>query len=330
MESARRGAALTQQLLAFARKKMVRPEVVDINEVLQRMGGMIRRLVGENLDLALSMSPGLGKVKVDIGSLEQVVMNLVVNARDAIPETGRITLETRNARLDDDYCRTHAETAPGEYVLLAVTDTGVGMTPEVQSRVFEPFFTTKPTGEGTGLGLAMCHGIVKQAGGNISFLSAPGQGSTFRVYLPRVIGPQAPLPISIWTPAARTPASAGNETVLLVEDEETILRVAREALTALGYRVITASDGVRALELVKRTLEPIDLVITDVVMPQMGGRELVTRLLALQPGLRILFSSGYSENAISADGILDEGINFLQKPYTPTMLARRVREALDR
>jgi CheY-like chemotaxis protein len=291
---------------------------------------MIRRLVGENLDLALSMSPGLGKVKVDIGSLEQVVMNLVVNARDAIPETGRITLETRNARLDDDYCRTHAETAPGEYVLLAVTDTGVGMTPEVQSRVFEPFFTTKPTGEGTGLGLAMCHGIVKQAGGNISFLSAPGQGSTFRVYLPRVIGPQAPLPISIWTPAARTPASAGNETVLLVEDEETILRVAREALTALGYRVITASDGVRALELVKRTLEPIDLVITDVVMPQMGGRELVTRLLALQPGLRILFSSGYSENAISADGILDEGINFLQKPYTPTMLARRVREALDR
>jgi CheY-like chemotaxis protein len=330
MESARRGAALTQQLLAFARKKMVRPEVVDINEVLQRMGGMIRRLVGENLDLALSMSPGLGKVKVDIGSLEQVVMNLVVNARDAIPETGRITLETRNARLDDDYCRTHAETAPGEYVLLAVTDTGVGMTPEVQSRVFEPFFTTKPTGEGTGLGLAMCHGIVKQAGGNISFLSAPGQGSTFRVYLPRVIGPQAPLPISIWTPAARTPASAGNETVLLVEDEETILRVAREALTALGYRVITASDGVRALELVKRTLEPIDLVITDVVMPQMGGRELVTRLLALQPGLRILFSSGYSENAISADGVLDEGINFLQKPYTPTMLARRVREALDR
>ncbi len=330
MESTRRGAALTQQLLAFARKKMVRPEVVDINEVLQRMGGMIRRLVGENLELALTMSPGLGKVKVDIGSLEQVVMNLVVNARDAIPETGRITLETRNALLDDDYCRTHAETAPGEYVLLAVTDTGVGMTPEVQARVFEPFFTTKPTGEGTGLGLAMCHGIVKQAGGNISFLSTPGQGSTFRVYLPRVIGPQPALPISIWTPAATTPASSGNETVLLVEDEETILRVAREALTALGYRVITASDGVRALELVKRTLEPIDLVITDVVMPQMGGRELVTRLLALQPGLRILFSSGYSENAISADGVLDEGINFLQKPYTPTTLARRVREALDR
>jgi CheY-like chemotaxis protein len=309
---------------------MVRPEVVDINEVLQRMGSMIRRLVGENLELSLTLSPTLGKVKVDVGSLEQVIMNLVVNARDAVGESGRITLETHNALLDDDYCRTHAETTPGEYVLLTVIDTGVGMTPEVQSRVFEPFFTTKPTGEGTGLGLAMCHGIVKQAGGNISFSSAPGQGSTFRVYFPRVVGATQPQPISIWTPAATTTASAGNETVLLVEDEETILRVAREALSALGYRVITAPDGVRALEVVERTPDRIDLVITDVVMPQMGGRELATRLTAMQPGIRILFSSGYSENAISADGVLDEGINFLQKPYTPTMLARRVREVLDR
>ena len=330
MEAAKRGAALTQQLLAFARKKMVRPEVVDLNEVLQRMGVMIRRLVGENLTLTLSLSPSLGKVKVDVGSLEQVIMNLVVNARDAVGESGRIVLETRNALLDDDYCRTHAETSPGEYVLLTVTDNGVGMTPEVQSRVFEPFFTTKPTGEGTGLGLAMCHGIVKQAGGNIAFTSAPGQGSTFRVHFPRMIGATPPQPISIWTPAATTTASAGNETVLLVEDEETILRVAREALSALGYRVITAPDGLRALELVERTMERIDLVITDVVMPRMGGRELATRLATLQPGIHILFSSGHSENAISADGVLDEGINFLQKPYTPTMLARRVREALDR
>jgi two-component system cell cycle sensor histidine kinase/response regulator CckA len=330
MDAAKRGAALTQQLLAFARKKMVRPEVLDINEVLQRMGTMIRRLVGENLDLVLSLSPSLGKVKVDVGSLEQVIMNLVVNARDAVGASGRITLETRNALLDDDYCRTHAETNPGEYVVLTVIDTGVGMTPEVQARMFEPFFTTKPTGEGTGLGLAMCHGIVKQAGGNISFTSAPGQGSTFRVYFPRVIGATPPQPISIWTPAATTTASAGNETVLLVEDEETILRVAREALSALGYRVLTAPDGVRALELVERMLERIDLVITDVVMPRMGGRELATRLAVVQPGIRILFSSGYSENAISADGVLDEGINFLQKPYTPTTLARRVREVLDR
>jgi PAS domain S-box-containing protein len=330
MDAARRGAALTQQLLAFARKKMVRPEVLDINDVLQRMGTMIRRLVGENLDLSLVLSPSLGKVKVDVGSLEQVVMNLVVNARDAVGASGRITLETRNAFLDDDYCRTHAETNPGEYVVLTVADTGVGMTPEVQARVFEPFFTTKPTGEGTGLGLAMCHGIVKQAGGNISFTSAPGQGSTFRVFFPRMIGVTPPQPISIWTPVATTTASAGNETVLLVEDEDTILRVAREALSALGYRVLTAPDGVRAMELVGRMLERIDLVITDVVMPQMGGRELATRLAVVQPGIRILFSSGYSENAISADGVLDDGINFLQKPYTPTTLARRVREVLDR
>ncbi len=330
MDAAKRGAALTQQLLAFARKKMVRPEVLDINEVLQRMGAMIRRLVGENLELTLTLSPSLGKVKVDVGSLEQVIMNLVVNARDAVGASGRIALETRNAFLDDDYCRTHAETSPGEYVVLTVVDTGVGMTPEVQARVFEPFFTTKPTGEGTGLGLAMCHGIVKQAGGNISFTSAPGQGSTFRVFFPRMTGVTPPRPISIWTPPATTTASAGNETVLLVEDEETILRVAREALSALGYRVLPAPDGVRALELVERALERIDLVITDVVMPQMGGRELATRLAVVQPGVRILFSSGYSENAISADGVLDEGINFLQKPYTPTTLARRVREVLDR
>jgi CheY-like chemotaxis protein len=269
-------------------------------------------------------------VKVDIGSLEQVIMNLVVNARDAIIETGGITLQTQNALLDDDYCRTHAETTPGEYVLLSVTDTGIGMLPEVQARVFEPFFTTKPTGEGTGLGLAMCHGIVKQAGGNISFASTPRQGSTFRVYLPRVIGAPLPAGVSIWTPAPASNASAGSETVLLVEDEETILRVAREALMALGYRVITASDGLHALELVAREPERIDLVITDVVMPKMGGRELATRLAEIQPDVRILFSSGYSENAISAEGVLEEGINFLQKPYTPTLLARRVREALDR
>jgi two-component system cell cycle sensor histidine kinase/response regulator CckA len=330
MEAAKRGAALTQQLLAFARKKMVRPEVVDINEVLQRLGAMIRRLVGENLDLSLTLSPTLGKVKVDVGSLEQVIMNLVVNARDAVGESGKISLETRNVFLDDDYCRTHAETTPGEYVVLTVSDNGVGMSPDVQARVFEPFFTTKPTGEGTGLGLAMCHGIVKQAGGNISFSSVPGEGSTFRVHFPRLVGVTPPHPISIWTPAATTIASAGNETVLLVEDEETILRVAREALIALGYRVLTAPDGVRALELVERTPERIDLVITDVVMPQMGGRELATKLAALQPGVRILFSSGYSENAISADNVLDDGIDFLQKPYTPTTLARRVREVLDR
>jgi len=326
LESAKRGAALTQQLLAFARKKIVRPEVIDLNEVLHRMASLIRRLVGENLELVLMPAPRLGLVKVDVGSMEQVIMNLVVNARDAISGTGRITLETQDVVLDEEYCRAHVETAAGEYVMLAVSDTGVGMPPEIASRVFEPFFTTKPVGEGTGLGLAMCHGIVKQAGGNISVYSEAGAGSSFRVYLPRAVGGR---PVA-HTLAPRPSSATGHETILLVEDEHMILRVAREALSGLGYRVFTAGDGIQALDMVSRMSEPVHLLITDVVMPRMGGRELATQLARLCPGLRVLFSSGYTENAIVDHGVLDEGINFLQKPYTPMTLARRVREVLDR
>jgi CheY-like chemotaxis protein len=326
LESAKRGASLTQQLLAFARKKIVRPEVIDLNEVLHRMTAMFRRLVGENLDLVVVPAPGLGMVKVDVGSMEQVIMNLVVNARDAIAGTGRITLETQNVVLDEEYCRLHAETTPGEFVMLAVTDTGVGMGPEIRSRVFEPFFTTKPVGEGTGLGLAMCHGIIKQAGGNISVYSEPGAGSTFRVYLPRSIVGKAAIPVAL----ARVSPAHGHETILLVEDEHMILRVARDSLTGLGYRVLTATDGVQALELVGAMTDPVHLLITDVVMPKMGGRELATRLTKLRPGVRVLFSSGYTENAIVEHGVLDEGINFLQKPYAPQTLAKRVREVLDK
>jgi len=325
--SVKRGAALAQQMLAFARQKIVRPELVVLNNVLGTMVDMMRRLVGENLEVVLELAPDLGVVKVDVGSMEQVIMNLVVNARDAISGTGRITLETQNVVLDDEYCRVHAETTPGEFVVLAVTDTGVGMPPEISGKVFEPFFTTKPVGEGTGLGLAMCHGIIKQAGGNISVYSEPGAGSTFRVYLPRSLavgkGALAAVPV-------RVPSAQGHETVLLVEDEHMILRVARDALAGLGYRVLTAADGVQALDLVGSMSEPVHLLITDVVMPRMGGRELATRLTALRPGMRVLFSSGYTENAIVEHGVLDEGINFLQKPYTPMALARRVRELLDR
>jgi two-component system cell cycle sensor histidine kinase/response regulator CckA len=326
LESCKRGATLTQQLLAFARKKIVRPEVVDLNEVLHRMTAMMRRLVGENLELVVAPLARLGTVKVDVGSMEQVIMNLVVNARDAISGTGRITLETQNVTLDQGYCRVHAETSPGEFVVLAVTDTGGGMSPEVRSKVFEPFFTTKPVGEGTGLGLAMCHGIIKQAGGNISVYSEPGAGSTFRVYLPRATGAKVAATIA----PARPSSAQGHETILLVEDEHMILRVAREALAGLGYRVLTAADGVQALELLGSMADPVHLLITDVVMPKMGGRELANRLTALRPALRVLFSSGYTDNAIVEHGVLDEGINFLQKPYTPTTLARRVREVLDK
>jgi two-component system, cell cycle sensor histidine kinase and response regulator CckA len=326
IDSAKRGAALTQQLLAFARKKIVWPELVSLNEVMEKMAPMIRRLVGENLDLVLALAADPWLVKVDVGSMEQVIMNLVLNARDAIIGTGRITLETQNVTLDAQYCLTHAETAQGEYVMLGVSDTGIGMTPEVQSRVFEPFFTTKPVGEGTGLGLAMCHGIVKQAGGNISVYSEPGRGSSFRVYLPRARGVRT----STKAPAVRLAPVLGQETLLLVEDEQMILKVATDSLRALGYNVLTAADGAQALELVARTSGPIHLLITDVVMPKMGGRELARRLAALRPEVRVLYSSGYTENAIVEHGVLAEGINFLQKPYSPKMLAKRVREVLDK
>jgi PAS domain S-box-containing protein len=327
LESARRGAALTQHLLAFARRRIVRPEVISLNRVLRGLVPMMRRLVGENIELTLQLAPELGRVQVDVGSIEQVIMNLVLNARDAIsPRTGKITIETANAHLDAEYCRTRAETVPGDYAVLGVSDTGVGMASEVQARVFEPFFTTKPVGEGTGLGLSICDGIVKQAGGIISVYSEPGRGSTFRAYLPRVLAEET----SAWTPPRPLVPARGTETVFMVEDEELILRVARNVLSGLGYRVLTALDGPHALELLEQTKEPLDLLITDVVMPRMGGPELARRMAELRPGLRVLYSSGYTEHTIVDHGVLQKGIDFLQKPYTPSMLAARVREVLDR
>jgi PAS domain S-box-containing protein len=325
-DSAERGAAMTQQLLAFARRRIVRPELVDLNEVLRRMTAMLRRLVGENLELVLSPAPKVGRVKVDVGSLEQVIMNLVVNARDAIRDTGRITLETRDVMLDEACSRTQAEVSPGEYVMLAVIDTGVGMSSDVCARIFEPFFTTKPVGKGTGLGLSMCYGIVKQAGGHITVESEPGSGSTLRVFLPRAATPERS------TSSERPPestAGGGHETILIVEDEILILRVASAALSALGYQVLTATNAIDAIELVESRTEPVHLLVTDVVMPRMGGPDLAKHLVALRPEMRVLFSSGYTESAIVDRGVLDDRVHFLQKPYTPSTLARRVREVLD-
>jgi PAS domain S-box-containing protein len=326
LEAAERGATLTQQLLAFARKKVVKPEVVDLNAILRRMAPMLRRLVGECVELKLLLATELGLVKVDVGSMEQVIMSLVLNARDALGGAGRITLETGAVELDDDYCEPHAEMRPGRYVRLAISDTGSGMSAAVQARLFEPFFTTKPQGEGTGLGLAMCHGLVKQAGGNISVYSELGHGSSFGVYLPEASGERSK--------AVRLAPSAlsarGRETLLLVEDEQMILRAAQEALRGFGYRVLSARDGAQALELSERTKDPIHLVITDVIMPGIGGRTLAERLAARRPNIRILYSSGYVENTIVDRGVLDDGVNFLQKPYTATALAKRVREVLDK
>jgi PAS domain S-box-containing protein len=323
-EAARRGATLTQKLLAFARKQIVHPTVIGIKQIIEGMTPMIRTLVGESLEITLALANTPDKVKVDAGSLEQVIMNLVVNARDAIVGTGRITLETGIVRLDADYARDHG-TTPGEHVFFAVTDTGSGMSHEVAVRAFEPFFTTKPVGKGTGLGLAMCEGIVHQAGGHITLDSEPGRGSTFRVFLPHADDEPS-------APSTRAPTGSparGRETLLLVEDEPLILRMARRVLSELGYTVLTASDGLEALEVLGRHAGDVQLLITDVVMPKMSGRELAARVTALRPDIRVLFSSGYAADAIGEDGVLGDGINFLAKPYLPSKLAEAVREVLD-
>ena len=324
-EAARRGATLTQQLLAFARKQIVHPTVVGIDQIIEGMTPMIRRLVGENLEVRLALAKTPDKVKVDVGSLEQVIMNLVVNARDAVVGTGRITLETGIVRLAADTAREH-DTTPGEHVFFAITDTGSGMSAEVAARAFEPFFTTKPVGKGTGLGLAMCEGIVRQAGGHITLDSEPGRGSTFRVFLPRAADePSAPI-----TRAPPGSPARGRETLLLVEDEPLILRMTKRVLSELGYTVLTASDGIEALEVLGRHAGDVQLLITDVVMPKMSGRELAARMTALRPDIRVLYSSGYAADAIGDDGVIGDGINFLAKPYEPSRLADAVRDVLDR
>ena len=324
-DAARRGATLTQQLLAFARKQIVHPTVVGIKQIIEGMTPMIRRLVGENLEVRLALAQTPDRVKVDVGSLEQVIMNLVVNARDAIVGTGRITLETGVVHLDAAGARDHG-TTPGEHVFLAITDTGSGMSEEVAVRAFEPFYTTKPIGKGTGLGLAMCEGIVRQAGGHITLDSRPGRGSTFRVFLPLAADePSAPV-----TKAPMDSPARGRETLLLVEDEPLILRMAKRVLGELGYTVLTASNGHEALEVLGRHAGDVRLLITDVIMPKMSGRELAARVTALRPDIRVLYSSGYAADAIGEDGVLGEGINFLAKPYVPSRLAEVVRDVLDR
>ena len=325
LAAATRGASLTQQLLAFARKKIVKPEDANLSAILSRMAPIIRRVAGEHIEVELALASRLNTVKVDVGSMEQVIVNLIVNARDAMPNGGRLTLETQDVVLDESHSQTHPDVAVGSYVVLGVTDTGVGMGPEIRSHLFEPFFTTKPPGVGTGLGLAMCHGIVKQAGGAISVNSELGRGTSFRIYLPS----HASVRLVAVTGARPSLTPTGRETILVVEDERMILRVAQAALERLGYRVLCASDGMEALELVRKTPEPIHLLVTDVVMPKLGGRELALRLQELRPNTRVLYTSGYAENAIATQGVLREGVDFIQKPYALATLTRRVREALD-
>jgi len=317
-------AGLTRQLLAFSRQQVLEPRVLNLNDVLSAAGKMLQRLIGEDVALQLTLAPDLGNVKADPGQIEQVIMNLAVNARDAMPDGGKMTIETSNIDLDVSYAAQHAVVAPGSYILVAVTDTGSGMDEPTKARLFEPFFTTKEIGRGTGLGLATVYGIVKQSNGYIWVYSELGHGTSFKVYLPRVSEAAAA--------AAETRPlllNGGTETILLAEDASGVRAVAQEILTRLGYTVLVATDGHAALELARARTEPIHLLVTDVIMPEMSGRQLADRLKEQRPELKVLFVSGYTDDAIVRHGMLEPGIAFLQKPFTPQTLARKVREVLS-
>ena len=320
-----RAAALTQQLLAFSRKQVVHPTVLSLNAVLADIEPMLRRLIREDIDLQVRLDPDLGLVRADGGQIEQVLMNVVVNARDAMPTGGKLMIETSNVDLDAAYARAHVAVIPGRHVMLAVSDNGIGMTAHVQASVFEPFFTTKPHGQGTGLGLATVYGIVKQSGGNIWLYSEPGKGTTFKIYLPCVDEPlEEAKPRSHFSGA-----STGSETVLLAEDEDAVRELTRQVLTRQGYTVLAARSGEDALRVAADYAGPVHLLVTDVIMPGMNGRVLAERLIAQRPDLKVLYISGYTDNAIVHHGVLAPGVVLLQKPFTPKSLAQAVREILD-
>jgi CheY-like chemotaxis protein len=323
-EAGERAATLTRQLLAFSRKKVLEPKVLDLNAMVADSEKMLKRLVGEDVDLVAVLDPALGRVKADLGQVEQVLMNLVVNARDAMPQGGKLTLETANAVLDQTYCRSHAEVKPGRYITLAVSDSGCGMDEQTRAHVFEPFFTTKEPGQGTGLGLAMVYGFIKQSGGHVSVYSELGVGSTFKIYLPEVEA----TPSSGELPASIAKMPHGDETILLVEDEGGVRTLARQILQTCGYTVLEAAHGVEAIRLAEEHQGPVHLLVSDVVMPNMGGRRVAERVAALKPDVKVLYLSGYPDDAVIRHGVLTSQTAFLQKPFTPIMLAQKVREVL--
>jgi PAS domain S-box-containing protein len=324
-QAGERAAGLTGQLLAFSRKQVLQTKVLDLNAVVADMDKMLRRVIGEDIDLLTVLKPGLGRVKADPGQLEQVMLNLAVNARDAMPQGGKLTIETADVELDAAYARRHVTVKPGPYVMLAVSDTGCGMDAETQARVFEPFFTTKEQGKGTGLGLSTVYGIVQQSGGNIWIYSEPGRGTTFKIYLPKV-EEAADMGDPV---VAHMQQPRGTETILLVEDNPNVLGLARTVLQGQGYSVLEAPKGERALEIREQHNGAIHLLVTDVVMPGMSGRELAERLATSYPEMKVLYLSGYTDESIVHHGVLDHGMAFLQKPFTPDALARKVREVLD-
>jgi signal transduction histidine kinase len=324
-KAAYRAAGLTRQLLIFSRKQVIEPRVLDLNAVILDIKKMLRRLIGEDIEFCTSLDPAAGHIKADPGQIEQVIMNLAVNARDAMPTGGKLTVATANTALDKNCLKNFPDMDAGNYVMLAVTDTGTGMSEEVKAHLFEPFFTTKPSGKGTGLGLATCFGIVKQNTGHINVQSELGSGTTFKIYFPQVQSALEPLRVRN-RPAA---VAGGNETVLLVEDEPVVRELAVATLREKGYTVVEAVNGEEGLRLARQHDGKIDLVLTDVVMPVMGGKEMADALRSSHPNTRVLFTSGYTEDALGHHGVLRPGILFLPKPYLTATLARKVREVLD-
>jgi signal transduction histidine kinase/ActR/RegA family two-component response regulator len=324
-QAADSAACLTRQLLAFSRKQLVAPKVFDLNEAIQSMYKMLSRTIGDAIELKACPVPDLAPVRVDPGQIEQILVNLAVNAKDAMPDGGTLTLETANVVLDEHYCRLHTEVRPGNYVQLAVSDTGCGMSFEVSSRCFDPFFTTKPKDKGTGLGLSTIYGIVKQARGSIEVYSEVGHGTIVKVYLPRA----SEAPVEFALPGQEQSMPSGTETIFLVEDDAVVRRVALRSLRKLGYYVLDFGDATEALKTARDYPRDIHLLITDVVMPRMNGQQLSTEMRTIRPKTRVLFMSGYSENIIAHNGVLDSGIHFIGKPYAVQNLATKVREVLD-
>ena len=326
LKAGKRAASLTRQLLAFSRQQVLDPKVLDLNGVVSDMEKMLRRLIGEDVELSTVLSPQLGRLKADQGQLEQVVMNLVVNARDAMPQGGKLVIDTQNMVMDDAFIRRYPyPVQAGPYVCLTVTDSGIGMDPETKARAFEPFFTTKEKGKGTGLGLSTVYGVVKQSGGYIDIDSSPGAGTTFKIYLPRVHDA-----IKAETPTGTATSFTGNETILLAEDETSLRTLTRNTLELCGYKVLEAKDGIEALEVSDRHQGSIDLLLTDMVMPGMGGRALAQGLTRRRPDIRLAYMSGYTGQAVGSQGPVDPGSVFLLKPFTRELLTRKIREALDR